>query len=70
VSVGTDLTRKLCDGGIVNMKNTTCEPTEKINIKEKWSDVVAGSSTDRRNKDYIQSSVGIKHNLMHYRGTM
>jgi hypothetical protein len=51
VSVGTDLTRKQCDGGIVNMKNTMCEPTEKINIKEKWSDVVAGRSKDRRNED-------------------
>jgi hypothetical protein len=34
VSVGTDLTRKQCDGGIVNM-NTMCEPSEKIHIKEK-----------------------------------
>jgi hypothetical protein len=51
VSVGTDLTRKQCDGGIVNMKNTMGEPSEKINIKEKWSDVVVGRSIDRRNED-------------------
>jgi hypothetical protein len=48
VSVGTDLTRKQCDGGIVNMKNTMGEPSEKINIKEKWSGVVVGRS---RNED-------------------
>jgi hypothetical protein len=58
VTVGTDLTGKQCDG-IVNMKNTMGEPSEKINIKEKLSDVVVGRSIDRRNEDYIQSFVRI-----------
>jgi hypothetical protein len=51
VNVGMDLTRKQNGGGIVNMKNTMGEPSEKINMKEKWSDVVAGRSIDRRNED-------------------
>jgi hypothetical protein len=33
------------------MKNTMCEPSQKIHIKEKWSDAVAGWSINRRNED-------------------
>jgi hypothetical protein len=51
VSVGSELTGKQCVGGIVNMQNTKGEPLQKLHIKEKWSDVVAGRSISRRNED-------------------
>ena len=47
VSVGTEVSRKQCDGDSVNKKNTKCEQIEKLHIKKKWSDVVVGKSINR-----------------------
>jgi hypothetical protein len=51
VSIGTESTGKQCDGGIVKIKNTQCDLTEKLHVKTKWSDVVAGRSIGRRKED-------------------
>ena len=51
VRIGTESTGKQCDGGTVKMKNIQCGPTEKLHVKKKWSDVVAGRSIGRRKED-------------------
>jgi len=50
VSIGTERTGKQCDSGIVKMKNIRCDPTEKLHVQTKWSDIVAGGSIGRRNE--------------------
>jgi len=51
VSIGAESTGKRCDSGIAKMKNIQCDPTEKLCVKTKWSDVVAGSNIGRRKED-------------------
>ena len=57
VSIGTESTGKQCDSGIVKMKNIHCDPTEKLHVKTKWSDVVAGRSTGRRKEDSTSNRI-------------
>jgi hypothetical protein len=47
VSIRMESTGKQCDGGIVKMKNIQCDPTEKLHVKTKWSNVVTGRSIGR-----------------------
>ena len=64
VNIGTESTGKQCDCDIVKKKNTYCDPTEKLHIKTKWSDVVTGRNTDRKKRRvYIKADFGSGHNL-------
>jgi len=57
VSIRMESTGKQGDGGIVKMKNIQCDPTEKLHIKTKWSNVVAGKRIGRRKEDSILNPI-------------
>ena len=38
-------------------KYIQCDPTEKLHVKTKWSDVVAGGSTGRRKEDSTSNQI-------------
>jgi len=63
-------TGKQCDGGIVKLKNIQSDPSEKLHIKTKWFNVVAGRRIGKRKEDYIKLNFGINHNLALYRRTV
>ena len=56
VSIRAESTGKQCDSGIVKKTNIECDPTEKLHVKTKWSDIVAGGSIGRRKEDDIKSN--------------
>jgi len=56
VSIGTESKGKQCDSGIVKT-NIQCDPTEKLHVKTKWSDVVASGSTGRRKEDSTSNRI-------------
>jgi hypothetical protein len=62
VSIGTESIRKPCNGDIVKMKNIQCDPTKKLHVKTKWSDIVAGRSMGRRRKDSTSNKI-LKSNI-------
>ena len=46
VSVEVEALRNQCDSGTVNIKNTVGEQIDQLQTNKKWSDEVAGGSTD------------------------
>jgi hypothetical protein len=46
VSVEMEALRNQCDSGTVNIKNTVGEQIDQLQTNKKWSDEVAGGSTD------------------------
>ena len=44
------------------MKNIQCDPTEKLHVKTKWLDVVAGGSIGRRKEDSTSNQI-LKSNI-------
>lgn len=55
VRIGTESRWKQCDGGIVKKKYIQCDPTEKLHVKTKWSNVVPGKSIGGRREDSISN---------------
>ena len=51
VSIGIESTGKQCHSDIVKEKNIHSDPTKKLHIKKKWSDIVAGRSTDKKKEE-------------------
>jgi hypothetical protein len=49
---GIESTGKQCDIDTVKEKNIHCDPTKKLHIKTKWSDIAAGRNTDRKKEEY------------------
>ena len=46
----SESTGKQCGDSDVKTKNIQCDPTKKLHVKSKWSDVVGSGSVDRRNE--------------------
>jgi hypothetical protein len=41
----------------MKIKNTHCDPTEKLHVKTKWPDIVAGGSIGRRKGDSTSNRI-------------
>ena len=61
VVTGIESTGKQCDSDIVKEKNIHGDPTKKLHIKTKWSDIVAGRSTDKKkectSKQFLEKDI-------------